>query len=117
MHLKEFLIPFAGGGKSLLRPRCPRPTASSDEPVLHALVAHVSREEVRAAAEQNIRTTASHVGRNRDLAFGFGLGNDFRFKSACAEHFVRNADSREWLLRYSLRSTLMVPTSTGCPVA
>ena len=60
------------------------------DPLLHAfLLGH----EFGIAAEQNVRTAASHVGRDRDHAFASGLRHNlgFPFVILGVEHDVLDA--------------------------
>ena len=75
-------------------------------------------EELGVAAEHDVGAAAGHVGGDGDGADAAGLGDDRGLTGVVlrVQHLVRTpflASSRE---RYSLFSTLVVPTSTGWPV-
>ena len=75
-------------------------------------------EEVDVAAEHDVGAAAGHVGGDGDRAAPAGLGDDAGLLLVVlgVEHVVRDARaSVNCRDRYSERSTLVVPISTGWP--
>lgn len=74
--------------------------------------------EFRVPAQQDVRPAARHVRRDGNGAPVPRLGNDLRFLRVVlrVQHLVRNPRLESMELSSSLISTLIVPTSRGCPV-
>src|SRR5205807_3765043 len=62
LHLCESLIPLLGSGGQWIN---------------LSFAQNIARHEVRVSAQQNVRTTASHVGCDSHLAFTSCLRDDF----------------------------------------
>ena len=77
----------------------------------------VARQELRIAAQQNVRSAAGHVGCDRDGALSSGLGDDFRFLVVVlgVQDDVFDARSLQHGAELFRSSIEIVPTSTGWP--